>query len=123
VDTDIFIDYFNAGLFSNILEHQRLTIYYSSVTEKELLTKKGLKVAESEAISYTLKKCRRIRLDSMIALKYSELRLQYPTIDREDALIAATALVKNLPLLTRNLRHFKKIKELRLVGSKFLHGD
>lgn len=118
VDTDIFIDYFNTGLFSSILENKGFTIYYSVISEKELLSKKGLKDAEKDAIIYTLKKYRRIRLDHNITQKYSDLRRLYPSIDKEDALIAATALVKKLPLVTRNYRHYKKIKGLVLTGEK-----
>lgn len=112
IDTDIFIDYFNTGRFSNILENLLFVIYYSVVTEKELLSKKGISAPEKEAILFTLKNCRRIRIDKQIALKYSELRTSYPSLDKEDVLIAATALVKRIPLVTRNYKHFSKIKEL-----------
>lgn len=115
VDTDILIDYFNAGLFSNILEDESFIIYYSVVSEKELLSKKGLKDSEKEAIILTLKRCRKIHLDQAITLKYSDLRKLYQSIDKEDALIAATAIVKKLPLMTRNHKHYRKIKELVLI--------
>ena len=118
VDTDIFIDYFNTGLFSNILENKSFAIYYSVVSEKELLSKRGLKNSEKEAILYTLKEYRKICLDDAITLRYSELRKQYPSTDKEDALIAATALVKKLPLITRNYRHYRKIKGLLLVKGR-----
>ncbi len=116
VDTDILIDYFNEGLFSNILENKRFNIYYSAITRKELLSKTGLKTSDREAILYTLKGYRKVRLNERITRKYSEIRKQYPHIDKEDALIAATALLKGLPLMTRNLKHFKKIKGLLLIG-------
>ncbi|GBE40323.1 PIN domain protein [bacterium BMS3Bbin09] len=118
VDTDIFIDYFNAGRFSNILENDLFVIYFSVVTEKELLSKKGLKSSEKEAILYTLKNYRRIRINDSIALKYSELRKMYPALDKEDLLIAATALTRKLPVMTRNYKHYKKIKELSLFTGK-----
>ena len=118
VDTDIFIDYFNAGRFSNILENDLLVIYFSAVTEKELLSKKGLKSSEKEAILYTLKNYKRIRINDSIALKYSELRKMYPALDKEDLLIAATALTRKLPVMTRNYKHYKKIKELSLFTGK-----
>ncbi|HDH34666.1 MAG TPA: type II toxin-antitoxin system VapC family toxin [Nitrospirae bacterium] len=118
VDTDIFIDYFNAGRFSNILENDLFVIYFSAVTEKELLSKKGLKTSEKEAILYTLKNFRRIRINDSIALKYSELRKMYPALDKEDLLIAATALTRKLPVMTRNYKHYKKIKELSLFTGK-----
>jgi len=114
VDTDIFIDYFNTGRFSNILENDLFVIYFSVVTEKELLSKKGLKSSEKEAILYTLKNYRRIRINDSIAIKYSELRKLYPSLDKEDLLIAATALTRKLPVMTRNYKHYKKIKELPL---------
>ncbi len=89
-------------------------IYYSVVTEKELLSKEELKTSEREAILYTLKRYRRIRVNETIANRYSEIRKQYPAVDREDALIAATAIVKGIPLVTRNRKHFEKIKALSL---------
>lgn len=116
IDMDIFIDYFNTGRFSNILENKLFVIYYSVVTEKELLSKKGLKTLEKEAILFTLKNYRRIRIDNSIALKYSELRKLYPSLDKEDVLIAATAITKRLPLVTRNYKHYRKIKELILFA-------
>ena len=115
IDTDIFIDYFNTGRFSNILENKLFVIYYSVVTEKELLAKKGLRTPEREAILLTLKNYRRIRIDNVIALTYSELRLNQ-SLDKEDVLIAATAITKRLPLVTRNYKHYKKIKELLLFA-------
>src|SRR3972149_10656506 len=112
VDTDIFIDYFNTGLFSNILENDEFIIYYSMVTKKELISKKGLKTSERIAVLHTLKNYRLINIDSTIAAKYSSLRKKYPNLDKEDILIASTALVKRLPLLTRNWKHYKNIEGL-----------
>lgn len=118
VDTDVFIDYFNSGRFSNILENKLFRIYYSVVTEKELFSKRGLKAIEREAIILALKNCRRIRIDNAIASRYSELRKLYPSIDKEDILIAATAIIKKLSLVTRNYRHYKGIKGLILFAGK-----
>ena len=115
VDTDNFIDYFNNGLFAIILEGKMFNIYYSVVTRKELLCKKGLKTSEREVIMYTLKQYREIRLDQRIISKYSLLRSSYKNIDKEDAIIAATALVRGLLLLTRNYKHFKCIEGLKLL--------
>ena len=42
-DTDVFIDYLNQGLWSRLLESQDFQVYYSIVTKKELLSKRGLK--------------------------------------------------------------------------------
>ena len=118
IDTDVFIDYFNTGRFSTILENDSFVVYYSIVTEKELLSKRGLKASEKEAILYALKNYRRIKIDNVIALKYSELKQLYPSLDREDILIAATAITKNLPLVTSNYKHYRRIKELILFTGR-----
>ena len=46
----------------------------------------------------------------MLLEKYGTHRASMP-----DYVIAATAWAKNLPLLTRNTRHFKHIKEIKLA--------
>jgi predicted nucleic acid-binding protein len=63
-----------------------------------------------------LRRFRLVRVDRRIAERFSELREQYPKLEREDTLIAATALVKRLPLVTRNRRHFEVVEELILFG-------
>lgn len=118
VDTDVLIDYFNAGLHSRLLDDRRNRIYYSVVTRKELLAKKGLRAAERQAIEEVLRGFRLVRLDPTITTRYSSLRRRYPGLEKEDALIAATALVKRLPLLTRNWRHFRQIAGLMLYAGR-----
>jgi hypothetical protein len=118
IDTDIFIDYFNHGFLEEILENKEFRIYYSIVTKKELLAKKGLKDSEKRAILYALKKHTIINITPDIAVRYSDLVNEYPEIAKEDALIAATALQKKLPLLTRNWKHYRRIRGLVLFGSK-----
>jgi hypothetical protein len=50
-----------------------------------------------------------------VADQYSRLRSRYPSLTKGDALIAASALAKKLPLLTQNLRHFRVIQGLVLL--------
>lgn len=114
VDTDIFIDYFNHQLFRQLFETNDFLIYYSVVTKKELLSKEGLTATEYETIKRSLKKYRGIGFNHSILQKYSELCIQHPNVHKEDCLIAATAIQKNLPLVTRNYRHFKIFHELKL---------
>jgi predicted nucleic acid-binding protein len=117
VDTDVFIDYFNTGRFHSLFDVDRFIVYYSVITKKELLTKPGLRDAEREAILTELSGCRLIPLSDSITAQYSDLRRRFPALSKGDALIAATALVKQLPLLTRNKRHFRVIPELILFGA------
>ena len=116
VDTDVFVDYFNTGRFHVIFDPGRFLVYYSTITKKELLTKPGLRDSERQAIVTVLDQCRIVPLSNAITKQYSELRSLYPSIDKADALIAATALTKRLPLLTRNRRHFKIVVGLDLFG-------
>ncbi|KAF0143722.1 MAG: VapC [Nitrospirae bacterium] len=118
VDTDIFIDFFNSGYFEAILEGKDFDIYYSAVTKKELLAKQGLKDSEKQAILYVLKKYRIIPITQNIAERFSDVLYKYPEMSKEDALIAATALDRKLPLITRNWKHYRKIKGLVLFGSQ-----
>ncbi|MGH7820226.1 MAG: PIN domain-containing protein [Candidatus Binatia bacterium] len=118
VDTDVFIDYFNSGSFASILDSRRFAIYYTAVTRQELLAKRGLRSREKEAILEVLGRHRLIRLDSRIAARYSSLRTAYRNLPKEDALIAAAALVKRLPLLTRNWRHYRQVGELVLFTGR-----
>ena len=116
VDTDIFIEYFNQGRFHALFDSTRFTVYYSIITKKELLTKPGLRDTERESILAELNRCRLIALSDSITARYSDLRRRFPTLDKGDALIAATAFVKRLPLMTRNKRHFRMVTGLTLFG-------
>ena len=116
VDTDIFIDYFNTGRFHALFDSHRFTVYYSIITKKELLTKSGLRDNERESILSELRRCRLIALSNSITARYSDLRFRHPSLEKGDALIAATALVKHLPLMTRNKRHFRMVSGLTLFG-------
>lgn len=116
VDTDIFIDYFNTGRFSALFDSSRFTVCFSIVTKKELLTKPGLRDTEREAIEAELRRSRLVPLSNSITTKYSDLCRLHPSLNKEDALIAATALVKHLPLLTRNTRHYRMIQGIVLFG-------
>ncbi len=116
IDTDVFIDYFNTGRFSVLFDRTRFVAYYSIVTKKELLSKPGLRDAERQAILQELRACRIVKLTISITTRYTELRHRHPSLEKADALIAASALVKNLPLVTRNKRHFKIVAGLDIFG-------
>jgi len=116
VDTDVVIDYLNSGQFTELFDLPNHVVYYSVITKKELLAKPGLREREREAILLELSRWRMIPLSEKITIRFSELRRQYPSLEKADALIAATALVKNLPLVTRNKKHFRIVSELTVFG-------
>ena len=115
VDTDILIAYLNRRAYRNYLEAAPIKIYYSAVTKKELLSKRGLKASERRAMLAVLRRYRLIRIDQRIAEEFARLRSLYPRLERGDCLIAATALAKRLPLLTQNQRHFRVVKGVVLL--------
>ena len=118
IDTDILIDYFRIGQHAAVLDDPRKRIYYSVVTRKELLAKEGLKDSERRAIIDTLNRFRLVPVPRAIAARHAAVRRLSPTIEREDALIAATAIEKRLPLMTRNWRHFSQVPGVTLYGGQ-----
>ena len=115
VDTDILIAYLNRRAYRSHLESARYRVYYSAVTKKELLSKRGQKTSERQAIFTLLKRFRLIRIDRRVVNEYSRLRTRYPSLAKGDALIGASARTRKLPLLTQNLRHFRVIEGLTLL--------
>ena len=118
VDTDILIDYLNGieGV-REILDSSRNRVYYSAITRKELLAKPGLSSTERRRIELLLLKHRLIPADENIAEKFSTLLQKYSHqgLRNADALVAATAWSRNLPLFTRNVKHYRFISEIRLT--------
>ena len=58
-------------------------------------------------------------LNSRVVDEYAQLKVNLEKVgqklDEFDLLIAATAIVNNLTFVTRNLKHFKRIKGLKLT--------
>jgi predicted nucleic acid-binding protein len=118
VDTDVLIDYLNRGEHAFLLAGTRSHVYYSVVTRRELLAKRGLKDSERQAILGALRRFRLVPVTHAIAARYARVRAQSPRLERDDALIAATALEKRLPLMTRNWRHFREVEGLVLYAGR-----
>jgi len=118
IDTDIFIDYLKSiQPACALLDSAQFDLYYSSWTRKELLAKSGLKESERQEIDVLLARFRIISVDDAIAEKYWMLLKKYESqgLRQADAIVAATAWQKSLPLLTRNQKHFRFIGEIELA--------
>lgn len=118
VDTDILIDYLKKvkparALFAGGVAD----IYCSILSKKELLIKPGLSSSERKKVINMLSKLKILKIDNEINNKYMLLLEKYGMhrVTMPDYIIAATAWAKDLPLLTRNKRHFDHIKEIKLV--------
>jgi len=93
-----------------------IDLYCSILTKKELLSKPGLRESERKRIITLLKRTKVLRIDDDINRKYIALMRKYGDTPESivDYVIAATAWSKKIPLLTRNRKHFKHIKEIKL---------
>ena len=118
VDTDIFIDYLKGIEPARVLlDSTQFSFYYSSWTKKELLTKPGLSARDRLEVEELLARYRLVPVDDAGAGKYWILLKNYESqgLRQADAIIAATAWQLDIPLLTRNQKHFRFIAEIELA--------
>jgi tRNA(fMet)-specific endonuclease VapC len=124
VDTDVLIDWLKGQSWAKeALWSGDKRLYCSSVTRKELLSKPGLSARERERILRLLRHVRVLNVDGGIAAAASELLQKYAgayPLHTNDALVAATAWMKRMPLLTRNRKHYEFIAEIELFD---IHRD
>ncbi|MBI5187034.1 MAG: PIN domain-containing protein [Nitrospinae bacterium] len=118
VDTDIIIDQLK-GIKSakELFRSPDFVLYCSILSKKELISKPGLDASERKKIAKLMNTLKVLKIDENILAKYSFLVKKYGENQNffADYIIAATAWAKDLPLLTRNISHFKKIKEIVLA--------
>ena len=87
---------------------------YSIITEIELLSWKKLSETETKTISRFLFNFSRIELSGQIKDETIRIRKAYG-IKVPDAIIEASALILNQPLLTHNLKDFKNVEGLKIL--------
>src|SRR3989338_781922 len=117
VDTDIVIDYLKGVKPArDLFKSDDIDIYCSVLSKKELLSKIGLRESERKRIMELMSRLKVLKIDTDINKKYMLLLDEYGVRQGSivDYVIAATAWAKNLPLLTRNRKHFEWIKEIKL---------
>ena len=116
IDTNIFVDHLRnyrpaVHFFESVLE--RDDIIYSAVTETELLVGKANDdAAKREKLLHFLNRWNKKVVDNPISLLAGDIGRRYG-LAVPDAVIAATALMNNAELITKNIKDFKKITELR----------
>ena len=87
--------------------------FISEVSEIELLGNKGILDTQLKYRKQIIDRCTIVSLSENIKRLTIQLKQNY-TIKIPDAIIAATSIYLNLPLLTAD-KDFKKIKELDLL--------
>jgi predicted nucleic acid-binding protein len=117
IDTNILIDHLRgealATQFLTNVETGRTKACISVLTAYELLTVPHLQAGETREIERLLTLLPSLAITPRVARLAAEFRRRYQT-DIADALIAATAKIRNAMLVTRNLKDFQRIKGLRL---------
>ena len=111
VDTNVFIALLNKHLSINSFLESRWS--FSFITEIELLGKPGIKQSELKVINELLSICNKLVHVESINQLTIELK-QQSRIKLPDALIAATSIYYNIPLLTFD-KEFSQIRNLSLV--------
>ncbi|MBI2102751.1 type II toxin-antitoxin system VapC family toxin [Candidatus Woesearchaeota archaeon] len=114
VDTDIFIDLFRGLELSRQFFAENEEIIFSAITEAELLSGQQCKdAAVREKILHFLSQFEKITVGNPLVQIAADFRRKYG-IALPDAIIAASAFVHNATLITRNLKDFQKIREIKV---------
>ena len=109
-DTNALIYLLNGNqCMSNYLQKN---LYVSVISEMELLSYSGITPDEEMQIKSFLNDCNEVTLTNEIKDKKIEIRKKYKT-KLPDAIIAASAIVKNIPLITAD-KGFCQISNLTL---------
>ena len=101
------VDYFNSLKISNE------EISFSFINKIELLSFPGLQKNEEIIIQNMLNEFRNIGFDKKIEEKTIDIRKRI-NIKIPDSIIAATAIIYNCTLVTRNVTDFSNLTDLKL---------
>lgn len=115
IDTNIFIYFFNndkiiVEYFNSIKENQE-EIFYSFITKIELMGFRDITKQIKSEIQSVLNEFIKIDFNDTIEKKIIEIR-EKKKIKIPDAIIAASAIVNELTLVTHNSKDFKNIEKL-----------
>lgn len=117
LDTNVLIDHLRgdpeATAILRDVEAGRVHASLSVITESEILSHPRLTLSQLRQIETLLAVFPKVAVTSRVARLAAQFRRRY-RIDLPDALIAATAAIANATLVTRNLKHFRTVKELHL---------
>lgn len=118
LDTDIFVDFLRgfekAKRFFEEIRQDNLIVYFSAVTETELLSGNECNKIERKAeILSILANFNKVLVSNEIAIKAGDFSRVY-NVETADAIIAATAFAMKANLVTRNVDDYRQIKEITI---------
>src|SRR5262245_12209772 len=121
IDTDVLIDYLRAYPDAvSYVEAQRERLLISVVTVAELYA--GVREGEERSrLERFLRAFEIIPLDQRLAIQGGLYRRDYSkshNVGLADALIAATAMQRQVPLVTLNRRHFPMLQDVIVPNHK-----
>lgn len=87
----------------------------SAITQLEVLGFHGISESEETFCSYVFKILQSLSVDSAVLSKAIELRKKYK-MKLGDSIVAATALIDNREIYTRNVGDFIRIPQLIVVN-------
>lgn len=115
MDTNVIIDVLDNALPANgIAFIATLPPIVSEVTRMELLGWPKATTAQLAPVATFVSNANLLPINELVILKVIEIR-QAKRIKLGDAIIAASALVHNLDLITRNTSDFNNITGLRVI--------
>lgn len=122
-DTSILIDHFRSRQKDNTILFklsEKHALFISSVTQFEFLV--GTKPEQMKHIKAIIDVFQILPFDSKCAEIASNivksLKAEHQHAEFRDVFIAATAAANKMPLVTLNIKHFKKINEVELFSYK-----
>jgi len=119
IDSDILIDYLRGvkKAYNFLLrENFKGKLWISVINVMEIYSGKDTKSPKKEKIiNEFLNSFKIILINKEIAIKAGKIRREYQK-PFADVIIAASALVYNLLLITRNKKHFVGIKNLKVIS-------
>lgn len=118
VDTNLLIYFLAGAVDGHVLqriEHAlREQARISVITRMEVLGWRGHTDESRARARFLLDQLDEIALTSAVVERVIEMRSTF-AIKLPDAIIAASALIEGLPLMTRNIRDFKAVAGLQLI--------
>ncbi len=112
LDTNIVLYFLNGDVtLIPVLEENQL--YVSFITQLELLSFHGITAENANSVKSFLNECVIIDITSQIKEHTIALRKKH-RLKLPDAIVAATSLYLNIPLLTAD-KDLKKVSELNLI--------
>ncbi len=117
VDTSIIIEYLKKGegLLTQIWDHYKLIVPVTVITELLIGLEEKQADIQTKLTDLISTRLQLADLDEKIARKAADIVKELDHITLASALVAATAIVKEVPLLTYEIQTFDLVPDLKLV--------